>query len=876
MGYDIGPKIGVDGEAEFRVAIKNLNTSLKTLGTEMGAVTSQFGKNQQSEEALTAKNKVLNKEIESQKDKLSKLKEGLAQSAAKYGENDEKTQKWQQAVNKAQETLNKQKNELDDNEKSLENLKNGVDDAAVSEQDATKKTSVFGEVLKANLTSTAIKSGIQCIKDGFSKIAQGIQSATGKLKDAVTESVEYGDNVDKMSQKLGMSTDAYQKWSYVTERAGTSIDGMKGGMKKLSTEAQSNAKEFQKLGISQKDVKSLNQENLFEKTIEGLAGMKSGTERTALASKLLGKSAVELGPLLNEGTGEIKKQMDIAERYGLVMSEKAVKGSAEFEDSLTTLRGVITGLRNKFIGEFYPSLTLVTDGLSKMFSGVDTSGGLKSIDTGIKQFSEKLNQILPHVQEVGGKILSTLGQAIATNLPTILSSATKITSTITTGIINAAPMLISSGAQIVVALINGISQNLPKIIPAVVSAVKQIGATIRQHSGEIGKALDASIPGATKSLEKLKKAFEVILPAVLLAKGAVEGFKVASAISGVISGVTKVLGLQTTATQAQTLAQTGLNGVMKANDTVSALTFKLYDGTANGTIYTVSGNNTAAQPLSIDNPFIHTTVQALSAARCILTMYGGNQIEISSRGDPASELGDVDSVQLDKSQATSARRFKQEFAFQNGIMCRLPSTLLQANGYRLFKSQVVITADSTWTAPSGVTVLRVILVGGGTGGESGTDGTWDADGAAGADGAGGKVFSSEININSGQTFTVKIGAGGAAGGGSGEATTMGAYSSATGTLYDGFTDINDGTVFARDAVDLPLANSGDGGRGGNGGAKGNQHTETYEAMVLNADGRPWTETRTRTVVDSYPMPGTPGAAGGSGCVIIYYDKAVTA
>lgn len=565
MGYDIGPKIGIDGEAEFRSAIQNLNTTLKTLGTEMGSVTSQFGKNQQSEEALTAKNKVLNKEIESQKDKLSKLKEGLAQSAAKYGENDEKTQKWQQAVNKAQETLNKQNNELDENKKSLENLKNGVDDAAVSEQDATKKTSVFGEVLKANLTSTAIKSGIQCIKDGFSKIAQGIQSATGKLKEAITESVEYGDNVDKMSQKLGMSTDAYQKWSYVTERAGTSIDGMKGGMKKLATAAQSNAKEFQKLGISQKDVKSLNQEDLFEKTIEGLAGMKAGTERTALASKLLGKSAVELGPLLNEGTGEIKKQMDIAERYGLVMSQKAVKGSAEFKDSLTTLQGVITGLRNKFIGEFFPSLTMVTDGLSKVFSGVDVSGGLKSIDTGIKQFSDKLNQVLPHVQEVGGKILSTLGQAIATNLPTILSSATKIASTITTGIINAAPMLISSGAQIVVALINGISQNLPKIIPAVISAVKQIGATIRQHSGEIGKALDASIPGATKSLEKLKKAFEVILPAILLAKGAVEGFKVASAISGIIAGVTKVLGLQTTATQAQTLAQTGLNGVMKAN-----------------------------------------------------------------------------------------------------------------------------------------------------------------------------------------------------------------------------------------------------------------------------------------------------------------------
>jgi hypothetical protein len=323
---------------------------------------------------------------------------------------------------------------------------------------------------------------------------------------------------------------------------------------------------------------------------------------------------------------------------------------------------------------------------------------------------------------------------------------------------------------------------------------------------------------------------------------------------------------------------------MKANDTVSALIFKLYDGTENGTTYTVSGSNTAAQPLSIDNPFIHSQAQALAAARCILTMYGGNQIEISGRGDPASELGDVDSVQLDKSQATSARRFKQAFNFSGGVMKDLPSTLLQANGYRLFKNREIITADGTWTAPDGVTVLRVILVSGGNGGGNGTDGTWDTDGVAGTDGTGGKVYSSEININSGQTFPVKIGAGGAAGGGNGEATTMGAYSSAAGSLYDGFTDINDGSVFARDAVELPKASSGDGGRGGTAGAKGNRHEETVTVKDYTCDGTITTgqtdvyitKEEQQTIVDNNPTPGTAGAAGGSGCVIIYYDKAVTA
>ena len=69
MAYDIGPKIGIEGEAEYRNAIQQINTKLKTLGTEMSAVTSAYDKNDRSAEALTAQNDVLNKQIAEQKKK---------------------------------------------------------------------------------------------------------------------------------------------------------------------------------------------------------------------------------------------------------------------------------------------------------------------------------------------------------------------------------------------------------------------------------------------------------------------------------------------------------------------------------------------------------------------------------------------------------------------------------------------------------------------------------------------------------------------------------------------------------------------------------------------------------------------------------------
>ena len=82
MAYDIGPKIGIEGEAQFKKAISEINSSLKTMGTEMKAVTSAFDKNDKSVENLTAQNGVLNKQIDAQKTKLGEL--SAAQGATTF------------------------------------------------------------------------------------------------------------------------------------------------------------------------------------------------------------------------------------------------------------------------------------------------------------------------------------------------------------------------------------------------------------------------------------------------------------------------------------------------------------------------------------------------------------------------------------------------------------------------------------------------------------------------------------------------------------------------------------------------------------------------------------------------------------------------
>lgn len=294
---------------------------------------------------------------------------------------------------------------------------------------------------------------------------------------------------------------------------------------------------------------------------------------------------------------------------------------------------------------------------------------------------------------------------------------------------------------------------------------------------------------------------------------------------------------------------------ISANDDLAAVVFKLND--AAKTVCTILGNNTASsKTVTVNNPFITTQEQAIEAAKTIIAQYGGNRIDLRYRGDMRSELGDVDSVQLDQSSAASARRIKQQLSFSGGVMKSLPVSFICPEGSFLCESREIITASGIWAAPDGVTSLRIILVGGGENGANGTDGTNDADGKPGKAGRGGKIFAATIPCNSGQTFEVTVG-------NANSDTLFGIYSSADGQRFNGFADFPHGDVYARDGVEFPTDNSGDGGKGGAGGNKAVYVTTSIDGKHISY------------ICVANPTPGRPGAAGGSGCAIVYYDKAVT-
>ena len=185
MAIDIGPKIGIDGEAEFRKSLQNINQQLKTLGSEMNLVTTAFGENKNSQDALTSKAAVLTKQIDAQQKKIEELQKGLAMSANKFGENDAKTLKWEQAIYDATAELNSMKGQLESTNQEIENNKDAVDKSS-------KSTGAWKENL-ANIGKALGTIGSMATK--------AIGAATGAVTAFAAKSVQAGMSFDSsMSQ----------------------------------------------------------------------------------------------------------------------------------------------------------------------------------------------------------------------------------------------------------------------------------------------------------------------------------------------------------------------------------------------------------------------------------------------------------------------------------------------------------------------------------------------------------------------------------------------------------------------------------------------------------------------------------------------------
>ena len=470
-GAKIGAKLTLDGEAEYKKALNDINAAMKANKAEAKLLSAEYKENTSTTKKLEDANKTATKAVELQKEKVAALKDALEQCDKQGLEPTNKTTiKYTEQLAKAEEELKKLEKEEKNSAKALEDH-NKVTGAVKDKMSQAKQA--VGELKDAHPKLTKAIEGTAKVakgvgKAGFAALKKGAEVATaafaatvagaaalGKaVVDAAKDAAEYGDNVDKSSQKMGVSAEEYQRLAHVTDLAGTSMDTLQKATVKLQ-------KSGSDLNVSQ--------------ALDQLYAIEDADERAAAAHEMFGdKIANELAPMLNMSQEEFTKTKDEAEKLGLVMSDESVKASAKFTDSMTNMKKSMTGIKNNMAAEFLPGFADVMDGITGLMTGDE--GAAKQITFGIEEVIGGLDEVMPQITGM----ITTIVAAVAEQAPAIID-------VLASGLLDNLDVLIKAAFDVVDALVNGLltPDNIQTIMNGAISIITNLVTFLGENVGLI-------------------------------------------------------------------------------------------------------------------------------------------------------------------------------------------------------------------------------------------------------------------------------------------------------------------------------------------------------------------------------------------------------
>ena len=222
-------------------------------------------------------------------------------------------------------------------------------------------------------------------------------AAGGLALGALTkQAINFADEIGKTAQKIGMTSESLSRLEYAAKLSDISLGQLQIGLGQLSKNMQAGDNAFAALGISVTNSQGIlrGTEEVLLDVAERFAGIKDGAGKTALAMQIFGRSGADLIPFLNAGRDGIAQMTDEAARFGLTISTQTSKSAEGFNDNLTRLSGVFTGLTNKIAERTAPAMKNLTDRFIKF---VDEGGYAESIANLIGYAMDKLAEAVQWV-----------------------------------------------------------------------------------------------------------------------------------------------------------------------------------------------------------------------------------------------------------------------------------------------------------------------------------------------------------------------------------------------------------------------------------------------------------------------------------------------
>ena len=389
MAVNIGPKIGIDGEKEYRDSINNIIQQQKTLKSEMEATAASWDKSTSAEKKAAQQKDILNKQIDAQKQKVEQLNKMLAESAAKYGENDAKTLKWKQAVNNANVELSKMESEL-------KNIPSNLELFGTRMESAGKAATDLGKALAP-----------------VSGAAAGMVSGLAALG---YKSVTAADDLNTLAKQTGISTEELQKMQYASDLVDVSVETITGSVRKMKANMGKDTGEaseaFAKLGVSTQTTAGEVRPaiDVFYDVVAALGQIPNETERDQLAMAIFGKSADQLAGVIDDGGASLKAYGEEAQNLGLILSQETLDSLNQVNDTLDQTKATLAGSLGQLGATVAEVLAPAVESLAKSLTDIVTK--LKDVDPEVVKTVMTVGTVVAAVSPlliVIGKIITAVG-----------------------------------------------------------------------------------------------------------------------------------------------------------------------------------------------------------------------------------------------------------------------------------------------------------------------------------------------------------------------------------------------------------------------------------------------------------------------------------
>ena len=513
----IKTSIDLTGEKEYRAACTNINSSLREIGSEMKLTTAEFADNADSVEALTAKQKLLQKQFDEQAKKaeaaekaLKKMRDnGIEPTNPAY-------QKMQTNLNNTKADMVKIQKEIDDTSKKLKSSKVdwesvgetvgkagkaiGAACAAMGAAIAAAGAAFFGlaeetreareNMGKLETSFTTAGHSAEDAKNTYSEL-YGILGDDGQATEAAAHLAKLTTNEKELSDWTNICTGVY-----ATFGDSLPIEGL--------TEA---ANETAKTGsITGNLADALNWAGVSEDDFQAsLDACTSEQERQALITSTLNGLYSEAADKYREVNGDI---IDAQKATANLNSAMAALGAIA-EPIITKLKQLAAEL----LQEITPFVELIGKGLTGALSGAEsaaedfTDGLLGMVTFAI----EKLTEMLPTFLEFAVKMIANIATGIAQSLPMLVPSLVQLVTDIVQVLIDNIPLLIDAALQ----LVTGLAEGIINAIPVLVAALPQlITSLIDGLISAIPQIIQAGIDLLTALITALPEIITTIVEAI--------------------------------------------------------------------------------------------------------------------------------------------------------------------------------------------------------------------------------------------------------------------------------------------------------------------------------------------------------------------------